>query len=56
MPFLLPLGELKTPISTIKEEAGNCHLYERCGFVRIGEEYVVNEYMTLVDYVKTCAK
>lgn len=37
-------------LDTIKQEAGNCHLYEKCGFVRVGEEHIVNEYMTLVEY------
>lgn len=37
-------------LTTIKQEAANCHLYEKCGFVRVGEEYLVNECMTLVDY------
>ena len=37
-------------LETIKEEPANCHLYEKCGFVRVGEEKVVNEKMTLVDY------
>ena len=41
---------------TIKQETGNCHLYEKCGFVRTGEEIVVNEKMTLVDYVKSCIR
>lgn len=40
-------------LDTIKQEEGNCHLYEKCGFVRTGKEHVVNEYMTLVDYEKT---
>ncbi len=40
-------------LDTIKQEAGNCHLYEKCGFVRVGGEHVVNESMTLVDYEKT---
>lgn len=40
-------------LDTIKQEAGNCHLYEKCGFVRIGEEKIVNDKMTLVDYEKT---
>lgn len=39
-------------LDTIKQETGNCHLYEKCGFVRVGEDIVVNEKMTLVDYVK----
>ena len=43
-------------LDTIKQEEGNCHLYEKCGFVRTGEEHVVNENMTLVDYEKSCRK
>ena len=39
-------------LDTIKQEAGNCHLYEKCGFVRVGDDIVINEKMTLVDYVK----
>ena len=39
-------------LETIKQEQGNCHLYEKCGFVRIGEEKPVNDLMTLVDYEK----
>lgn len=37
-------------LSTIKQEKGNCHLYERCGFVKVGTERIVNERMTLIDY------
>lgn len=37
-------------LDTIKQEAGNCHLYEKCGFARTGKEHIVNEYMTLVEY------
>lgn len=37
-------------LETILQEAGNCHLYEKCGFVRVGEEHIVNEAMTLIDY------
>lgn len=39
-------------LDTIKQETGNCHLYEKCDFVRTGEEIVVNKKMTLVKYVK----
>ena len=39
-------------LDTIKQEVGNCHFYERCGFVRVGEEKWVNERMSLVDYEK----
>ncbi len=41
-------------LATIKQEAGNCHLYEKCGFIRIGTEHMVNEKMTLVWYEKNC--
>lgn len=41
-------------LDTIKQESGNCHLYEKCGFIRVGTEHVVNEQMTLVDYEKNC--
>lgn len=43
-------------LDTIKQEIGNCHLYEKCGFVRVGGDIVVNEKMTLVDYVKNCIR
>ena len=39
-------------LDTILQESGNCHLYEKCGFVRVGEEHVINEKMTLIDYEK----
>jgi predicted acetyltransferase len=43
--------EAKTwKLDTILQEKGNCHLYEKCGFKRVGEEHVVNENMTLIDY------
>jgi len=37
-------------LDTILQEPGNCHLYEKCGFVRVGEENIINDNMTLVDY------
>lgn len=37
-------------LDTILQEKANCHLYEKCGFVRTGEETVINERMTLIDY------
>jgi len=37
-------------LDTILQEQGNCHLYEKCGFVRVGEEHIINDKMTLVDY------
>lgn len=41
---------LEWRLDTIKQETGNCHLYEKCGFVRVGEDKIVNEKMTLVNY------
>ena len=37
-------------LDTILQEKGNCHLYEKCGFVRTGEEQVINDKMTLIMY------
>lgn len=39
-------------LDTILQEKGNCHLYEKCGFARTGEEHVINDRMTIIDYVK----
>ena len=35
---------------TILQEPANCHLYEKCGFERTGEETVINEKMTIIGY------
>lgn len=43
-------------LDTIKQEEKNCYLYEKCRFVRVGNETVINEKMTLVEYTKTCKK
>ena len=37
-------------LETILQEPANCHLYEKCGFVRVGEERIINDKMTLIDY------
>ena len=37
-------------LETILQEERNCHLYEKCGFKRFGEEHVVNDKMTLIMY------
>jgi hypothetical protein len=37
-------------LETILQEQRNCHLYEKCGFVRFGGEEVVNDKMTLITY------
>ena len=41
-------------LDTIKQEEKNCYLYEKCGFVRVDNETVINEKMTLVEYSKIC--
>lgn len=46
-------GDIDTwHLSTILEEEGNCRLYEKLGYARIGEPVCVNERMTLVFYEK----
>lgn len=52
--FSLYPETLTWKLETIKQETGNCHLYEKCGFVRSGTEEVINEQMTLVEYEKNC--
>ncbi len=52
--FELYPDTLTWKLDTIKQEPGNCYLYEKCGFVRYGDEDVVNEKMTLVKYEKSC--
>ncbi|MCR5836799.1 MAG: hypothetical protein K6G88_09865 [Lachnospiraceae bacterium] len=37
-------------LAMILQEPANCHLYEKCGFERTGEETVINEKMTIVGY------
>ena len=37
-------------LETLLQEPSNCHLYEKCGFVRVGEEKPVNDKLTLIDY------
>ncbi len=39
-------------LDTILQEKGNCHLYEKLGYVRIGETKKINDKLTLVDYKK----
>ncbi len=39
-------------LDTILQENGNCHLYEKLGYVRIGETKKINDKLTLVDYKK----
>ena len=37
-------------LDTILQEPANCHLYEKGGFKRVGEETVINDKMTVIDY------
>lgn len=37
-------------LDTILEEKGNCHLYEKLGYVKIGEPQAVNDHLTLINY------
>ncbi len=46
-------GVRRWVLDTILEEAGNCHLYEKLGYVRVGEYSVTNDRMTIVDYEKS---
>lgn len=39
-------------LDTLLQEKGNCHLYEKLGYVRVGVPKVVNSKLTLVDYEK----
>ena len=52
--FAIYPNTIEWRLATIKQEKGNCHLYEKCGFVRVGEDIEVNGKMTLVKYVKNC--
>lgn len=48
---LYPQAE-KWELQTILTEAGNCHLYEKMGYVQTGETRTINDKLILVDYVK----
>lgn len=54
------LFDIYTPdlwtLSTIKQEAGNCHLYEKLGFVPTGQELEINERMTIIFYELAVSK
>ena len=39
-------------LETIMQEAGNCHLYEKMGYVRTGDERTIRDNMTLIGYEK----
>ena len=39
-------------LDTILQEPGNCHLYEKLGYHRVGHEQPVRPNMTIIDYEK----
>lgn len=39
-------------LATIMEEVGNCHLYEKIGYIRTQESHIINETMTIIGYEK----
>lgn len=39
-------------LDTLLQEKGNCHLYEKLGYVQIGEAKKINDKLTLVSYKK----
>lgn len=39
-------------LDTILQEAGNCHLYEKLGYIRTGKEEIINNKMTIIFYEK----
>lgn len=45
-------GSSNWTLETILEEEGNCHLYEKMGYIKSKERKVVNDKMTLVVYRK----
>ena len=54
--FTIYPNAIEWRLDTIKQEERNCYLYEKCGFVKTGDETVANENMTLIDYVKNCIR
>ena len=43
---------VKWELDTILQETGNCHLYEKVGYLKTGKIQKINEYMTIVFYEK----
>ncbi len=39
-------------LDTIKEESGNCHLYEKLGYKKTGIEKPIKDGLTIIDYIK----
>jgi len=45
-------GSENWELDTILEEKGNCHLYEKMGYVKTGKTECINDKLTLVFYKK----
>lgn len=45
-------GKSNWELDTILQEKGNCHLYEKMGYVQTGKTKVINDKLTLVFYKK----
>ena len=45
-------GDSGWRLDTILEEPGNCHLYEKLGYRRVGKPQPVRPNMTIIDYEK----
>lgn len=45
-------GSFNWELDTILQEEGNCHLYEKMGYMKTGKQEKINDRMTLVFYRK----
>ena len=45
-------GKDNWELDTIFQEKGNCYLYEKLGYIRIGEIDRINDRMNIVHYIK----
>ena len=45
-------GKDNWELDTILQEKGNCHLYEKLGYVKIGEIERINDRMDIIHYIK----
>lgn len=45
-------GNMNWTLDTILQETGNCYLYEKMGYCRVGESKKINDKLTLVFYEK----
>lgn len=53
--FKIYPGAVTWQLDTIKQEKGNCHLYEKEGFIATGKQKYINDKMTLIDYERVSA-